>query len=208
MTRTHSVGFLWTRDRPVAENSTRQHTTRTIDRHPCPRRDWNPTIPANERPHTHRAPSGNWIVYLCGVFCLKTVRIEYLYFNEIGCTLWPDEPTFDLWAFHNRNVWKDRMCEIPIQSSFIKTRKAWLYCNVAVCVVLDVFDLPCPIGLYICRPIWNATMAFWRLYPGTDILNVQRWKCTRYDLAVLAAVPKRRYLSIIYANYLPERIQA
>ena len=65
-------------------------------------------IPANERPQTHaldRAPTGNGIIYLCGVYCFKTLRIDYLYFYEIGCTLWPDEPTFGLWAFHNRNVW-------------------------------------------------------------------------------------------------------
>jgi hypothetical protein len=31
-----SVGLLWTRDRPVAETSTWQHTTFTKDRHPWP----------------------------------------------------------------------------------------------------------------------------------------------------------------------------
>jgi hypothetical protein len=30
----HSVGLLWTSDRPVAETSTSQHTTLTSDRHP------------------------------------------------------------------------------------------------------------------------------------------------------------------------------
>jgi len=38
----HSVGILWTRDRPVAETSTSQHTTLTTDRHPCPRRGLSP----------------------------------------------------------------------------------------------------------------------------------------------------------------------
>jgi hypothetical protein len=37
-----SVGLLWTRDRPVAETSTWQHTTFTRDRHPCHRRDSKP----------------------------------------------------------------------------------------------------------------------------------------------------------------------
>jgi hypothetical protein len=37
-----SVGLLWTRDQPVAETSTWQHTTLTRDRHPCPRRYSNP----------------------------------------------------------------------------------------------------------------------------------------------------------------------
>jgi hypothetical protein len=40
-THTHSVGFPRTRDRPVAA-STCQHTTLTIDKHPCPRRNSNP----------------------------------------------------------------------------------------------------------------------------------------------------------------------
>jgi hypothetical protein len=38
----HSVGLLWTRDQPVVETSTWQHTTLTTDRHPCPRRNSNP----------------------------------------------------------------------------------------------------------------------------------------------------------------------
>ena len=37
-----SVGLLWTSDRPIAEASTRQHTTLTGDWHPCSRRDSNP----------------------------------------------------------------------------------------------------------------------------------------------------------------------
>jgi hypothetical protein len=38
----HSVGLLWTRDPPVVDISTWQHTPLTRDRHPCPRRDSNP----------------------------------------------------------------------------------------------------------------------------------------------------------------------
>ena len=38
----HSVGRLWTSDRPVAETSAWQHTTLTRDRYPGPRRDSNP----------------------------------------------------------------------------------------------------------------------------------------------------------------------
>jgi len=38
----HSVGLLWTRDHPDAETSTWPHTTLTIDRYPCHRRDSNP----------------------------------------------------------------------------------------------------------------------------------------------------------------------
>jgi hypothetical protein len=40
-TRTHSVGLLWTRDRPVVEMCTWQHILFTADRHPCPQRNWN-----------------------------------------------------------------------------------------------------------------------------------------------------------------------
>jgi hypothetical protein len=42
----HSVELLWTSDWSDTENSTRQHTTVTTDRHPCPRWDSNPTNPA------------------------------------------------------------------------------------------------------------------------------------------------------------------
>jgi hypothetical protein len=37
-----SVGLPCTRDQPVAETSTWQHTTLNRDRHPCPRRNTNP----------------------------------------------------------------------------------------------------------------------------------------------------------------------
>ena len=47
----HSVGLLWTSDRPVAETSTWQHSTR--DRHPCPRRDTNSQSKHCDRPQTH-----------------------------------------------------------------------------------------------------------------------------------------------------------
>ena len=38
----HSVRLLWTRDQPIAETFTWQHTTFTTDKHPCPHRDSNP----------------------------------------------------------------------------------------------------------------------------------------------------------------------
>jgi hypothetical protein len=40
-THTHTVEFLQTRDRPVADTSTWKHTTLTRERHPCPRLDSN-----------------------------------------------------------------------------------------------------------------------------------------------------------------------
>jgi len=39
-THTHTVGNLWTSDRPDAETYSRQHNT--LNRHPCRRRDSNP----------------------------------------------------------------------------------------------------------------------------------------------------------------------
>jgi hypothetical protein len=45
----HSVGLFWKSDRPVAETSSWWHTRRTIDRHPCLRRDSNPQSLASER---------------------------------------------------------------------------------------------------------------------------------------------------------------
>jgi len=40
--RPQSVGLPWTSEQPVAETSTRQHTTHTTNKHPCSRRDANP----------------------------------------------------------------------------------------------------------------------------------------------------------------------
>jgi len=49
----HWVWSLWTRDRPVAETSSWQHTTLTRDRHPWFPVGFEPTIPSSERRHTH-----------------------------------------------------------------------------------------------------------------------------------------------------------
>jgi len=38
----HSVGLLWTNDKPDAETFTWKHSTLTRDRHPCSRRNSNP----------------------------------------------------------------------------------------------------------------------------------------------------------------------
>jgi hypothetical protein len=60
MTHTHSIGSLWTRDRPVGETSTWQHTIFTRDRYRCPGgiRIRNPRKPGAAdprlRPHGHR----------------------------------------------------------------------------------------------------------------------------------------------------------
>jgi len=49
----HSMGLLWTSDRPVAVTSSWQHTTLTIDSHQCARWDSNPqSQQASGRRHT------------------------------------------------------------------------------------------------------------------------------------------------------------
>jgi hypothetical protein len=50
---THSVGSLWTRDRPVSETSTWKHTTLTCDSHPCPPPGFEHAIRANKRSQTN-----------------------------------------------------------------------------------------------------------------------------------------------------------
>jgi hypothetical protein len=58
----HSVGLLWTSDQPDAAISTWQHTTLTTDKHLCPRRGSNPTIPESKRPQTHALDcAATWI---------------------------------------------------------------------------------------------------------------------------------------------------
>jgi hypothetical protein len=62
---THSVGLLWTRDRPFAETSSRQHKITTTDGHPFHPMRFETIIPAREQPQTQaldRADTG--IVYL------------------------------------------------------------------------------------------------------------------------------------------------
>ena len=56
----HSVGLLWTSDRPVADTSTWQRTTRTSDRHPRPGEIWtrNPSKRVAADPCLR--PRGHW----------------------------------------------------------------------------------------------------------------------------------------------------
>jgi len=68
--RTTWVGLFWTSDRPVAETSTRQHTTLTTLKLPCPWRDSKPTVSAEELQQTYaldRAATGTGD-YLCICF--------------------------------------------------------------------------------------------------------------------------------------------
>ena len=48
----HSWKLLWTSDRPVAENSTWQHTTLSTHRYPLPPAGFKPAIPTCDQPQT------------------------------------------------------------------------------------------------------------------------------------------------------------
>jgi len=88
-----SVGLLWTSDQLVAEASTRQHTTFTTDRHPCPRWDSNPQSQQasgrrptswTARPHTTRFSIQKF--YVLNSECI------YLFWKcELRCRNWSFE---------------------------------------------------------------------------------------------------------------------
>ena len=94
----HSVGLLWTSDRPVTETSTWQHTTLTTDRHPCPPtgiRNRNPSNRAVADPHL--IPRGHWdrlwdphTKYIN--HCVDTAR------DSLMLNLVVDEVTSGLWS--------------------------------------------------------------------------------------------------------------
>jgi hypothetical protein len=70
----HLVGFLWTRDRTVAETSTVQHTTPTRKRYPCYQGDLNSQFQQSEPLHTYaldRAATGT------GPQCIISVCPKY-----------------------------------------------------------------------------------------------------------------------------------
>ena len=69
---THSVGLLWTSDRPVAEAPTCQHTTFNKRQAFMPPAGIEPLIPASERPQTQaldRAAIGLGRLFLTISFC-------------------------------------------------------------------------------------------------------------------------------------------
>jgi len=71
VSRSHSVGILWTSDRPFADSSTWQRTSLTRDRHPWPAGSQSP-IPVSKGPQTHtldRAATG---------FGIRNVQISRL----------------------------------------------------------------------------------------------------------------------------------
>jgi hypothetical protein len=70
----HSVGLLWTSDRPIAGTSTWQHSTITRDRHPCAR--IRTTIPSKWTVvDLHIRPRGPWdrysfyVYFICYYYC-------------------------------------------------------------------------------------------------------------------------------------------
>jgi len=77
----HSIGLLWTRDRPIAATSTWQHTTLNKTQTCIPRPDFEPTSPAYERPQIHaldRAATGVGVIDLeC-----KSDKIKYLHHSH------------------------------------------------------------------------------------------------------------------------------
>jgi hypothetical protein len=67
----HSVGLLWTSNRPDAETSTWQHTTLTRDRYPCPPVGFEPAIPVSKRTQTRaldRTTTGIGIIMFITAF--------------------------------------------------------------------------------------------------------------------------------------------
>jgi hypothetical protein len=56
----HSIGILWTSYQPDAETSTWQHTTLTLDRHPCTRRDSNLRFQQASGCRPSLRPRGHW----------------------------------------------------------------------------------------------------------------------------------------------------
>jgi hypothetical protein len=65
----HSVGLLWTSDRPVVEISTWQQTSLTRDRHPCPQLDSNPQSQQASGRRTHTLDRAATGIALVRVWC-------------------------------------------------------------------------------------------------------------------------------------------
>jgi hypothetical protein len=79
----HSVGLLWTGDRPVAETSTWQHTTLTRDRHSCRRRDSNP----QSQQARGRRPTTPYTVRPLGSACFSIFWMKFTHPEDRACML-------------------------------------------------------------------------------------------------------------------------
>jgi hypothetical protein len=72
MTHTHhSVGLLWTRDRPVAETSTWQRTTLTIDKSSMSPAKFELAIPGSERTQIYTSDGA-----ATGIGVMKTLQVH------------------------------------------------------------------------------------------------------------------------------------
>jgi len=79
-----SVGLLWTRDWPVAETSTSQHTTFTRNRIPCLPWDSNPQFQqaSGRRPNETAQPPESAIKFLCQVISVQSLAQGLESFNK------------------------------------------------------------------------------------------------------------------------------
>jgi hypothetical protein len=78
-----SVGLLWTIDQLVAESSTWQHTTLTIDKHPWPKQDSNPQsqqVSGRRLTSWNARPLGSAVNFLTKEICMA--------FNEHIVGVW------------------------------------------------------------------------------------------------------------------------
>jgi len=97
-----SVWLLWTRDQPVANTSTWQHTTFTWDRNPCAQRDTNPqpqqASGRSPRPRDHDDRPRSW-------YSGKMTRTEFKYrTSTFQNGLWKMKETVLVWKGYGRKL--------------------------------------------------------------------------------------------------------
>ena len=108
----HPVGLLWTRDRPVVETSTWQHTTFTADRPPCPPAGCEPAIRASARPHTYAidlAVTGIGGFFLRVNKCFTLMQCSVLTFTVmcvIQTNLHFSDTLYNCTSFHQNTTWR------------------------------------------------------------------------------------------------------
>jgi len=76
LTQTHSAGFLWARDRPVAETWTWQYITLKIDKHPCPPRSRTRNPSKRAVANLFLWPRGHWDWHYSFTIWLKKIIPE------------------------------------------------------------------------------------------------------------------------------------
>ena len=106
----HPAGLLWTRDRPVVETSTWQHTTFTADRPPYPPAGFEPAIRASARPQNYewdRAVTGIGGFLLRVNKCLTLMRCSVWTFT-VMCVIQINFHFFDISSEYNVKIRKGR----------------------------------------------------------------------------------------------------